>query len=114
MTEQYEVGYGKPPQHTQFQKGKSGNPKGRPKKEPTTFLDIADYVGNKRVTIYERGRRKKIGLVEASLNKLFADALKGEPYAMRLVVDLFTKHTKLRKDMNDVFMRGLMDRFLTR
>jgi hypothetical protein len=27
----YEVGYGKPPQSTQFKKGKSGNPKGRPK-----------------------------------------------------------------------------------
>ena len=28
---QYEVGYGKPPQATRFQPGKSGNPKGRPK-----------------------------------------------------------------------------------
>jgi len=26
------VGYGKPPRHTRFQKGKSGNPKGRPPK----------------------------------------------------------------------------------
>ena len=28
---QYEVGYGKPPRSGQFTKGKSGNPKGRPK-----------------------------------------------------------------------------------
>lgn len=27
----YEVGYGKPPKHTQWPKGQSGNPKGRPK-----------------------------------------------------------------------------------
>ena len=27
----YEVGYGKPPKHTRFKKGQSGNPKGRPK-----------------------------------------------------------------------------------
>lgn len=27
----YEVGFGKPPKHTRFQKGKSGNPSGRPK-----------------------------------------------------------------------------------
>jgi hypothetical protein len=29
----YEVGYGKPPRHTQFRKGQSGNPGGRPKRE---------------------------------------------------------------------------------
>jgi hypothetical protein len=28
----YDVGYGRPPKDTQFQKGSSGNPKGRPKK----------------------------------------------------------------------------------
>ena len=28
----YEVGYGKPPKNTQFRKGVSGNPRGRPKK----------------------------------------------------------------------------------
>jgi hypothetical protein len=26
----YEVGYSKPPQHTRFVKGQSGNPRGRP------------------------------------------------------------------------------------
>jgi hypothetical protein len=29
--DQYEVGYGKPPKHTRFQKGCSGNPRGRPR-----------------------------------------------------------------------------------
>jgi hypothetical protein len=28
---QYDIGYGKPPKHSQFPKGKSGNPNGRPK-----------------------------------------------------------------------------------
>ena len=27
----YKVGYGKPPRHSQFKKGQSGNPQGRPK-----------------------------------------------------------------------------------
>src|SRR5258707_1115486 len=29
--DQHEIGYGKPPKHSQFPKGKSGNPGGRPK-----------------------------------------------------------------------------------
>jgi hypothetical protein len=29
-----EVGYGKPPRHTQFRKGQSGNPGGRPRRRP--------------------------------------------------------------------------------
>ena len=31
-SDSYEVGFGKPPRNTQFKKGVSGNPKGRPKK----------------------------------------------------------------------------------
>jgi hypothetical protein len=30
----YTVGYGKPPVHTRFVKGQSGNPRGRPKSKP--------------------------------------------------------------------------------
>ena len=29
----YEVGYGKPPLHTRFRKGRSGNPRGRPRRK---------------------------------------------------------------------------------
>ena len=39
----YVVGYGKPPLHTRFQKGRSGNPNGRPrgKKNMSTLLSAA-------------------------------------------------------------------------
>ncbi len=33
MKDEDEIGYGKPPVATQFSKGKSGNPKGRPRKQ---------------------------------------------------------------------------------
>jgi hypothetical protein len=43
---EYAVGYGKPPRSTRFAKGKSGNPKGRPKgsKNLRTDLEAELYV----------------------------------------------------------------------
>lgn len=40
----YAVGYGRPPRHTRFKKGQSGNPAGRPKKEKvmTNGLSIVE------------------------------------------------------------------------
>lgn len=45
----YEVGYGKPPKHSQFQKGRSGNPKGRPKKPKNLPALVLKTFGEKVV-----------------------------------------------------------------
>ena len=71
-TEDYEVGYRKPPVSGQFQKGASGNPSGRPKKAPDFESQVLREF-NSKLVITEHGKRKVItkrdGLAKQLLNK---------------------------------------------
>ena len=83
----YDVGYGKPPCHTRFKKGQSGNPRGRPSgaKNLSTLLNEAL---NEPVVITENGGRKKVSKRQASLKQLVNEAAKGNWRALKLLVDI--------------------------
>lgn len=56
MSDDYEVGYKKPPKNTRFRKGHSGNPAGRPKKQPAhpdenSLKAILERTANRTVEI---------------------------------------------------------------
>ncbi len=42
MSDDYDVGYGKPPRRSQFEKGVSGNAKGRPRSTRNFLSDLRD------------------------------------------------------------------------
>jgi hypothetical protein len=76
-----DIGYGKPPKHRQFVKGRSGNPKGRPKGAKnlkTRFQEAA----NKKIKVTENGVTREITKVDAGLTQFFNKVAAGEMRAL--------------------------------
>jgi len=78
----YEVGYGKPPKATQFQRGRSGNPKGRRKKAPDFDRELIRE-SQTLLIVNENGRRKRISKHGVVLKQLMKHAMTGilRPFA---------------------------------
>ena len=80
-----EVGYGKPPSHTKFVKGQSGNPNGRPKGSQS-ISSILEKVGGERVKVTENGRVRLISKREATVLQLVNKAVAGDLNASRVLL----------------------------
>ncbi len=79
------AGYGKPPHASQYKKGQSGNPKGRPKNRHKSIP--YDAVLGQIVTIREDGRERRITAAQAFLLQLTQKGLAGDSAAARDVLD---------------------------
>jgi hypothetical protein len=77
-----QTGYGNPPMHTRFTKGKSGNPKGRPKGSQNLATILAK-AGRQRIKVTENGRTRYITKFEASMLQLMNQAVSGDLKAIR-------------------------------
>lgn len=87
----YDVGYRKPPKHTQFKPGKSGNPKGRPKRRKN-YTTIVREALSKKVAVSEGGRVREVSYAEAVVMALTAKALKGDVRAAESLLRLMQRH----------------------
>jgi hypothetical protein len=83
----YAVGYGKPPQHTQFKPGQSGNKTGRSKRAhafKTLVLEELD----ERIAVREGTREKTITKQRALIKAMVAKAIKGDMRAASLLLTM--------------------------
>ena len=83
----HKVGYCSPPESTRFKKGRSGNPKGRPKGTLNVRTVLANTL-RERVVINEHGQRKTVTKLEAAIKQLVNKAASGDLRALRQFVDL--------------------------
>jgi hypothetical protein len=74
---EYEVGYKKPPKHTQFKKGVCANPKGRGKKAKPDLVGVIDNFKSARLTYRKNGVKKKAPRSELHERQLVKEALEG-------------------------------------
>ena len=83
----YQVGYGKPPRHTQFAKGQSGNPRGRPLASKSLATLVSEAL-NERVIVAEDGGRRKITKGEAIVTQIVNKAAKADWRAIKILLDI--------------------------
>jgi hypothetical protein len=83
----YEVGYGKPPRHTQFQKGRSGNPRGRPPRDRVRRMKaLVLKEAFRGIAIDEGGLMVPATAMQAILRGQIEIAISGDGVAQRAIV----------------------------
>lgn len=87
-TNDYEVGYKKPPKHSQFKKGQSGNKKGRPKGSKNANTLIHE-IANEVITVRARnGKLIKKRRIEIIVENLTTEAMKRDIKSTTLAINL--------------------------
>ena len=90
MAGDYEVGYGKPPKHSQFKKGESGNPNGRPKGTKNLKTDLEEEL-REQMVIREGDRVMRVSKQRAIVKSLIAKTVKGDTRAAATVLNMMMR-----------------------
>lgn len=95
----YAVGYGRPPRHTRFQPGQSGNPSGRPK-GAQNFKSLFQKILKEQISLREGAVTKKISKAEAILRGLVIGAMKGDARSVMALFRLAEQTGEFDEDRN--------------
>jgi hypothetical protein len=111
------AGYRKPPEHTRFKAGQSGNAKGRPK-GALNMATVLERTLRERMVISENGKQRTVTKLEAALTQLANKAAAGDLKALQFLAALVRSseeraiHTPetVLNDVDHKVMLGILNR----
>jgi Family of unknown function (DUF5681) len=92
----YEVGYRKPPRYTQFQKGQSGNPGGRPRRPARRLEELALYEAYRTTIVMEDDHAMPMPAIQAVLRRQLESATSGNVRAQRDILTMIRDIERVR------------------
>ena len=116
------VGYGRPPKSSRFQKGQSGNLKGRPKGSRNLSTMVSEAAMEK-VTINIKGKRRAVSKLEAAFIQVANKAAGGDSKATKFMTELLLQaegrdsangvgqpDPKARREADALILKAIKDR----
>jgi uncharacterized protein DUF5681 len=93
LEKSYADNYRRPPKAFQFQKGKSGNPKGRPKRKQVAFDPgaILQAIDSEELVLVIDGKRRVHTNLEVYFRQLFTSSINGDMQSARLIAKMFPR-----------------------
>lgn len=113
----YEVGYSKPPSQHQFKKGKSGNPRGRPKggrnKLPALHEERLKTIvleeAYRQITVREGEKNISVPMATAVVRSLAVSAAKGNSRAAQLFTQMVKVVEDQHRELHFSYFRSVLD-----
>ena len=97
MSDDYEIGYGRPPMNTRFKNGQSGNPKGRPRGTKNFATDLQEEL-SETIPVREGNRRVRVTKQRAMIKRVIQKALEGDIRSIEVLV----KHSSQTPAMDEL------------
>jgi hypothetical protein len=101
----YEVGFAKPPESGKFQKGQSGNRKGRPAHIPRSMTAIVQGVLDEQV--YVEALKRKVSYLELAIRQAAAHAAKGDHKSLRMLFQIMQFAIKYKSITGEISLEDL-------
>lgn len=104
----YEVGYGKPPKHSRYVKGETGNPFGRGKQKPNLDAALMKQL-RRKITIMEGGKPRRIRMDDAVAMRIMSDAAKGKPAAIKEILAFMKRQMEIEANEREMLDNNMSD-----